>query len=109
MKNRWSDRDASQFVAQYAERWGEDLALRTYSSRLLGSDPELVLHGGGNTSTKGSHRNILGQDVPAVYVKASGWNMSTIEPEGHIPLDLHYLRQLCTLAELDDDAISQEF
>jgi rhamnose utilization protein RhaD (predicted bifunctional aldolase and dehydrogenase)/NAD(P)-dependent dehydrogenase (short-subunit alcohol dehydrogenase family) len=109
MKNRWSDQDASRFVAQYAGRWGEDLALRTYSSRLLGSDPELVLHGGGNTSVKGNHRNILCQDVPAVYVKASGWDMSKIEPEGHIPLDLRYLRQLCTLAELDDDAMSQEF
>jgi rhamnose utilization protein RhaD (predicted bifunctional aldolase and dehydrogenase)/NAD(P)-dependent dehydrogenase (short-subunit alcohol dehydrogenase family) len=108
MKNRWSDLEATQFVAQYAARWGEDLALRTYTSRLLGSDPELVLHGGGNTSVKGSFQNILGQQVPAVYVKASGFDMSKIEPEGHIPLDLYYLRLLCTLPELSDSAMAEE-
>ena len=98
-----------QFITQYAAQWGEDLALRTYTSRLLGSDAELVLHGGGNTSVKGSYRNILGQQVPAVFVKASGFDMSKIEPPGHIPLDLSYLRQLCTLTELSDDAMAAEF
>jgi len=53
MRSRWSDRDAADAVARYAARGvNEDLALRTYTTRLLGSDPALVLHGGGNTSVK---------------------------------------------------------
>jgi rhamnose utilization protein RhaD (predicted bifunctional aldolase and dehydrogenase)/NAD(P)-dependent dehydrogenase (short-subunit alcohol dehydrogenase family) len=109
MKNRWSDQDALQFVAQYGARWGDDLALRTYTTRLLGSDAALVLHGGGNTSVKGTYRNIFGQDTPALFMKASGFNMAKIEPQGHTPLDLEYLRRLCRLPELSDDAMAGEF
>ena len=50
MRSRWSDDEAASFVARYGARRGEDLALRTYTSRLLGADDRLVLHGGGNTS-----------------------------------------------------------
>jgi len=109
MKNRWSDQDAEQFLAQYAERWGADLALRTYTTRLLGSEVSLVLHGGGNTSVKGVYRNVFGHDTPALFMKASGFNLATIEPEGHTPLDLEYLRRLCALPELSDDAMAGEF
>ena len=66
MRNRWLNQDASRLVAQYAPRWGEDLALRTYSSRLLGAEESLVLHGGGNTSVKGYATNVLGEQVPAL-------------------------------------------
>ncbi|PYV21258.1 MAG: bifunctional aldolase/short-chain dehydrogenase, partial [Acidobacteria bacterium] len=92
MKNRWRDEDAARFVAEHARQWGEDLSLRTYSTRLLGADDGLVLHGGGNTSVKGTHRNLLGEPVSAIFVKASGSNMATIEPEGHPGLDLECLR-----------------
>jgi rhamnose utilization protein RhaD (predicted bifunctional aldolase and dehydrogenase)/NAD(P)-dependent dehydrogenase (short-subunit alcohol dehydrogenase family) len=109
MKNRWSDQDAEQFLAKYAERWGADLALRTYTTRLLGSEEALVLHGGGNTSVKGPYRNVFGQDTPALFMKASGFNLATIDPEGHTPLDLEYLRRLCALPELADDAMAGEF
>src|SRR5262245_55665752 len=47
MRNRWSDRDAAEFVGRYGERWGEPLALRVYTSRLIGADADLVMHGGG--------------------------------------------------------------
>jgi hypothetical protein len=109
MKNRWSDQDADQFLAQYAAQWGADLALRTYTTRLLGSEEALVLHGGGNTSLKGTHRNVFGQETPALFMKASGFNLATIEPEGHTPLDLEYLKRLCALPELSDDAMAGEF
>jgi len=109
MKNRWSDRDASQFTARYAAQWGEDLALRTYTSRLLGADEGLVLHGGGNTSVKGNYRNVFGQQVPALFIKASGYDMSKIEPEGHSAVDLDYLKRLCTLPDLSDAAMAGEF
>ena len=109
MKNRWSDADAGECVARYAAPWGEDVALRTYTSRLLGSDAGLVLHGGGNTSVKGTHRNILGQEMPALFMKASGFDMATIDPEGHIPLDLEHLKRLCGLPDLSDEAMAGEF
>src|SRR5262245_32572947 len=108
MRSRWSDDEAASFVARYAERWGEDLALRTYASRLLGADDRLVLHGGGNTSVKGTFVNRLGEQVPAIYVKASGHDLATIEPEGHPGLDLGYLRKLRALSQLDDEAMTNE-
>ena len=53
MQNLWSDSDAKAAIAQHAAKGiGEDLALRVYTTRLLGGEPRLVLHGGGNTSVK---------------------------------------------------------
>jgi rhamnose utilization protein RhaD (predicted bifunctional aldolase and dehydrogenase)/NAD(P)-dependent dehydrogenase (short-subunit alcohol dehydrogenase family) len=109
MRNRWSDAEAKQFIEQYGAKYGADLALRTYTARLLGSEESLVLHGGGNTSVKGTFRNIVGQDLPALFMKASGFNLATIEPEGHTPLDLEYLRKLCALPKLSDEVMAGEF
>ncbi len=108
MRSRWSEEDAAGFVARYAGRWGEALALRTYSSRLLGSEPSLVLHGGGNSSVKGAWENVLGELAEALFVKASGVDMATIEPEGHPGLDLSYLLKLRWLPELDDQSMVNE-
>jgi rhamnose utilization protein RhaD (predicted bifunctional aldolase and dehydrogenase) len=108
MRSRWSDDEAATFVARYGERWGEELALRTYTSRLLGADDRLVLHGGGNTSVKGTFVNRLGEQIPALYVKASGHDLATIEPEGLPGLDLGYLRKLRALPRLDDEAMANE-
>ncbi|MBF0214797.1 MAG: bifunctional aldolase/short-chain dehydrogenase [Magnetococcales bacterium] len=105
MKNRWSDSEAAAFIARHAPRWGEALALRTYTSRLLGSEKGLVLHGGGNTSVKGVSRTLLNEEIPAIYIKASGWSLETIEPEGHTGLDLSALRPLIRLEHLDDAAM----
>ena len=109
MQNRWREDEAAQFVANYAARWGEDVALRTYSSRLLGAEESLVLHGGGNSSVKGTHTSLLGERVPAIYVKASGYSMAAIEPNGHPGLDLAYLRKLRALPELSDEQMLDEF
>jgi rhamnose utilization protein RhaD (predicted bifunctional aldolase and dehydrogenase)/NAD(P)-dependent dehydrogenase (short-subunit alcohol dehydrogenase family) len=109
MQNRWSDEEASGFVVQCAARWGEDLALRTYSSRLLGAEETLVLHGGGNTSVKGYATNVLGEQVPALYMKASGYNLRDIEPQGHSALDLEFLKRLRVLEDLSDAAMADEF
>src|SRR5438132_11451561 len=108
MQSRWSDEDAAAFVARYASRWGEDLALRTYTSRLLGGDDRLVLHGGGNTSVKGIFTNRLGEAIAALYVKASGHDLATLEPEGLPGLDLGYLRKLRALEAPDDEAMAGE-
>ncbi len=108
MENKWSEAKVSEFIAKYGGQWGEDLALRTYTSRLIGAEKELVLHGGGNTSVKGIFTNILGKRTPAIFVKASGHRLATIEPEGHSGLNLEYLQQLRTLPELADETMVNE-
>jgi rhamnose utilization protein RhaD (predicted bifunctional aldolase and dehydrogenase)/NAD(P)-dependent dehydrogenase (short-subunit alcohol dehydrogenase family) len=108
MIGQWSDEEASRFVNQYGPRWGEDLALRTYSSRLLGAEESLVLHGGGNTSVKGYATNVLGEQFPALYVKASGYDLAAIEPEGHSAVDLEFLTRLRVLEDLSDSAMADE-
>ncbi|MEE3288720.1 MAG: bifunctional aldolase/short-chain dehydrogenase, partial [Pseudomonadota bacterium] len=92
MENRWSDVEARQFVERYGVEHGEELALRTYTSRLIGTEPSLVLHGGGNTSVKGTLPNLFGETSPALFIKASGQDLATIAPEGHVPVDLAYLQ-----------------
>ena len=108
MRSRWSEEEAAGFVARYGPEWGEALALRTYSTRLVGEDPDLVLHGGGNSSVKVTTTNLFGDEVSVVYVKASGADMATIEPAEHPGLDLDYLRRLRVLRELGDaDMVDQ--
>jgi rhamnulose-1-phosphate aldolase/alcohol dehydrogenase len=109
LKSRWSEAEAAKFVAEYGTEWGEELALRTYTSRLIGQEQAIVLHGGGNTSVKGTWRNAWGEPVPAIYVKASGCDLAGIRPEGYAPLDLEYLRRLRTLGSLADDRMANEF
>lgn len=109
MHNRWSDAEAARCVERYGPRWGEALALRTYTSRLLGAEPELVLHGGGNTSLKGTLRDPFGEEVPALFVKASGADLASIEPEGHVTVRLDPLRRWPELpGDLDDDDATRE-
>jgi rhamnose utilization protein RhaD (predicted bifunctional aldolase and dehydrogenase)/NAD(P)-dependent dehydrogenase (short-subunit alcohol dehydrogenase family) len=108
MISEWSDAGAAEYVARYGVRWGEDLALRTYGARLLGSDDRLVLHGGGNCSVKTIFSNILGENLPAIFVKASGCDMASMEPDAYTPLDLEYLRKLRGLGHLSDDDMVNE-
>jgi rhamnose utilization protein RhaD (predicted bifunctional aldolase and dehydrogenase) len=109
VKSRWSERNAQAFVDRYAARGvNADLALRTYSSRLLGSDPQLVLHGGGNTSVKTTLSDTFCNPVAALCVKGSGWDLATIEPEGHSALRLEPLLRLRE-ARLSDEALVNYF
>lgn len=103
MESRWSDAEAARYVARYGEAWGEELALRVYTSHLIGSDPDLVLHGGGNTSVKGVVTTLLGDRVEALWVKGSGSDLDRIEPPGFACLDLTYLRRLRSLERLPDE------
>src|SRR5450759_1220317 len=81
MQSAWIDRDAEAAVARYKDL-GRDLALRVYTTRLLGRDPRLVLHGGGNTSVKTKLADLNGDTVDVLCVKGSGWDMGGIEPAG---------------------------
>src|SRR5947199_3311435 len=93
MKSGWNDRDADAAVAAY-ENLGRDLALRVYTTRLLGQDPRLVLHGGGNTSVKTRVADLNGGEVEVLCVKGSGWDMGMIEPAGLPAVRLEPLRKL---------------
>jgi rhamnose utilization protein RhaD (predicted bifunctional aldolase and dehydrogenase)/NAD(P)-dependent dehydrogenase (short-subunit alcohol dehydrogenase family) len=105
MQSLWSDDDAQAFIDRYAALGvGEDLALRVYTSRLLGADPRLVRHGGGNTSLKTTVKDRVGRPVAVLCVKGSGWDLGDIEPEGlpAVRLDpLLALRQLNALSDED--------
>ncbi len=109
MENRWSDDKAAQFIEKYGNRWGRDLAIGLYVASLIGAEDKLVLHGGGNSSVKTSHTNLLGECLPAIYVKASGYNMAHIEPDGYTGLDLEYLKKLRSLSEMTDEEMVNEF
>ena len=109
MQNRWSDDKATQFIEKYGERWGQDLAIGLYAAALIGSEDKLVLHGGGNSSVKTVHTNILGEQLDAIYVKASGYNMAHMEPNGYTGLDLNYLKKLRPLSDISDEDMVNEF
>jgi rhamnose utilization protein RhaD (predicted bifunctional aldolase and dehydrogenase)/NAD(P)-dependent dehydrogenase (short-subunit alcohol dehydrogenase family) len=109
MQSRWSDSESSEFVARYVKSYGGDLALRTYTSRLIGAESALVLHGGGNTSVKTTFTDLLGRELTGVFVKASGHDLAVIEPEGHTGLYLDGLSDLRALETLDDGAMVNAF
>jgi rhamnose utilization protein RhaD (predicted bifunctional aldolase and dehydrogenase)/NAD(P)-dependent dehydrogenase (short-subunit alcohol dehydrogenase family) len=104
MNSLWSDADADAFVARYAAQGiARDVALRVYTTRLLGGNPRLVLHGGGNSSVKTTARDLLGETVEVLCVKGSGWDMGNIEPAGLPAVRLAPLRALRALDKLADE------
>jgi len=104
MESLWNDGDAERAVARYRQQGvAEDLALRVYTTRLLGGVPSLVLHGGGNTSVKTQARDMAGEDVEVLCVKGSGWDMASIEPPGLPAVRLAPLRRLAALDGLSDE------
>src|SRR5262245_10384412 len=104
MQSRWVDRDAKAAVDRYAAAGvTPELALRVYTTRLLGGDPALVLHGGGNTSVKLQMPDLVGEQADVLCVKGSGWDMATIEPPGLPAVRLKALLKLAGLKALDDD------
>ncbi|MDW3647397.1 MAG: bifunctional aldolase/short-chain dehydrogenase [Bacteroidia bacterium] len=95
MKSSWKDSEAQALN-------NDLLKLRVYTSRLLGSDEDLVLHGGGNTSVKIKETNIFGEEEEILYVKGSGWDLATIEEAGFAPVKLDALYKLAELDTLTD-------
>ena len=94
MKSLYNDVEAKEFKT--------DLDLRVYTSRLLGKDSSLVLHGGGNTSVKSTATNLFGEEEDILYVKGSGWDLATIEAEGFAPVKMDMLLKMAELKELND-------
>ena len=100
MKSLWNDSEAALFSGP--------LGPRVYTSRLLGRDKSLVLHGGGNTSVKLVEKNLFGEEEEILYVKGSGWDLEKIEPAGFSPVRLDYVRRLGALASLSDPQMVNE-
>jgi rhamnose utilization protein RhaD (predicted bifunctional aldolase and dehydrogenase)/NAD(P)-dependent dehydrogenase (short-subunit alcohol dehydrogenase family) len=100
MHSLWNDAEAAAFTGP--------LGPRIYSSRLLGREPALVLHGGGNTSVKLRERNLLGDEEDLLYVKGSGWDLERIEAGGFPAVRLEHLRRLAALETLSDPQMVNE-
>jgi rhamnose utilization protein RhaD (predicted bifunctional aldolase and dehydrogenase)/NAD(P)-dependent dehydrogenase (short-subunit alcohol dehydrogenase family) len=100
MKSLWDEREASLYSG--------DLGQRVYTSRLLGRDPSLVLHGGGNTSVKIRETNLVGEVEDILYVKGSGWDLATIEEAGFAPVRMAHLLKLAQLPSLSDPQMVNE-
>jgi rhamnose utilization protein RhaD (predicted bifunctional aldolase and dehydrogenase)/NAD(P)-dependent dehydrogenase (short-subunit alcohol dehydrogenase family) len=100
VKSLWSALEAQKFQG--------DLAQRVYSSRLLGADAALVMHGGGNTSVKSVATNLIGETEEILYVKGSGWDLETIEAGGFAPCRMKHLLGLAKLPSLSDAQMAAE-
>jgi rhamnose utilization protein RhaD (predicted bifunctional aldolase and dehydrogenase)/NAD(P)-dependent dehydrogenase (short-subunit alcohol dehydrogenase family) len=104
LKNNWSNNESRKYISKYKKLGhSEDLALRVYTSRLLGRNSELVLHGGGNTSVKTTIKDIDGKNYDVLCVKGSGWDMAEIEPEGLPAVKLKPLLSLKNKKHLSDE------
>jgi rhamnose utilization protein RhaD (predicted bifunctional aldolase and dehydrogenase)/NAD(P)-dependent dehydrogenase (short-subunit alcohol dehydrogenase family) len=110
MKSLWSESEAADAVAKYTGAgYPADLAIRVYTTRLLGQVPALVLHGGGNTSVKTQWRDLDGASIDVVCVKGSGWDMASIEPQGLPAVALEPLKALTRFEALsDEEMVSQQ-
>ncbi len=100
MENRWHSSEQTMGDGALAE------CVR--GSRMIGSEENLVLHGGGNSSIKTHLRDITGRTIDVIYVKGSGWNMGTIEPAGFAPLRLDRLRELLEVDSISDPEMVNE-
>ncbi len=95
MKSFWNEKEVKDIK-------NDLLGMRVYTSRLLGKEEDLVLHGGGNTSVKIKEKNIFGEEEDILYVKGSGWDLATIEAPGFAPVKLSALIRLANLDRLSD-------
>jgi rhamnose utilization protein RhaD (predicted bifunctional aldolase and dehydrogenase)/NAD(P)-dependent dehydrogenase (short-subunit alcohol dehydrogenase family) len=102
MRSAWNDAEAAAAIERWAASYGKDLALCVYASRLIGGDPSLVLHGGGNTSVKAPVKSVFGDEITALFVKGSGGDLRAIEPAGFTALQLAPLLRLRTVDQLSD-------
>jgi rhamnose utilization protein RhaD (predicted bifunctional aldolase and dehydrogenase)/NAD(P)-dependent dehydrogenase (short-subunit alcohol dehydrogenase family) len=104
MLSLWDAAAAETLVSGYATKGVErDIALRIYTTRLLGGEPRLVLHGGGNTSVKTKVSDLVGDSWEVLCVKGSGWDMAVIEPRGLPAVKLGALLKARGLGRLSDE------
>jgi rhamnose utilization protein RhaD (predicted bifunctional aldolase and dehydrogenase)/NAD(P)-dependent dehydrogenase (short-subunit alcohol dehydrogenase family) len=103
VESAWVDRDAEALVAHGTKSGiDRDFGLRLYTTRLLGRDPKLVLHGGGNTSLKAHARDRFGEEIEVLRVKATGADMAAIDADGFCSVRLAQMRRVRSLDHIDD-------
>jgi len=104
IENNYSPKDAAEWRSAGGEAPADqDLGERVYTSRLIGQNPDLVMHGGGNTSVKVRRENLFGESCDVLHVKGSGWDLDTILAAGLPGLWLDPLRDLRRLERLSDE------
>ena len=103
-ENRWNENDIRDRLAKVGHsQLEQDLAYRVYTSQLIGQVPDLVMHGGGNTSCKSVTTDLFGNDIEVLCVKGSGWDLGTIEAPGLPAVKLALLLELRALDALSDE------
>jgi rhamnose utilization protein RhaD (predicted bifunctional aldolase and dehydrogenase)/NAD(P)-dependent dehydrogenase (short-subunit alcohol dehydrogenase family) len=95
MNNLWNETEAKKLKKDLLKQ-------RVYTSRLLGANEDLVMHGGGNTSVKITKKNLFGEPEALLYVKGSGWDLGTIEAEGFAPVKMDTLLKMAQMEDLSD-------
>ena len=108
MQNSWKKSEAEQIKNEFGLHSGNDVAICTYVSRLIGREPDLVLHGGGNTSVKTLTPNIFGDQCLTIFVKASGFDLANISPNGFSAIDLKRAKRLRSLPDLSQDEMNKQ-
>lgn len=109
MNNGWIEAEADDFIKTHGPERGNDVALLAYATRLVGSRQDLAMHGGGNTSLKGVVKTVAGDDVAALFVKASGVALEAVLPSDFVCLDYDYLKKLRAVSSLTDEIMADEF
>ncbi len=109
MNNGWIEAEADDFIKTHGPEKGNDVALLAYATRLVGSRPDLAMHGGGNTSLKGVVKTVAGDEVAALFVKASGVALEAVLPSDFVCLDHAYLKKLRAVSSLTDEIMADEF
>lgn len=109
MNNGWVETEANDFIRTHGFKGGNTIALLAYATRLVGKQPDLAMHGGGNTSLKGMIKTLAGDEVAALFVKATGVAMDKMTPAGFVALDLAYLKKLRGVSSLTDEIMADEF
>ena len=106
MNNGWIEAEADDFIKTHGPERGNDVALLAYATCLVGSQPDLAMHGGGNTSLKGVVKTVAGDDVAALFVKASGVALEAVLPSDFVCLGHAYLKKLRAVSSLTDEIMA---
>ena len=101
--NLWTDAEAQKWTSATNNEADQLVAQRVYSSRIIGADPDLVMHGGGNTSVKVVRPDLFGNPTDVLHVKGSGWDLDTIEAPGLPGVRMEPLMSLRELDALSDE------
>ncbi|MCX7725724.1 MAG: bifunctional aldolase/short-chain dehydrogenase [Chitinispirillaceae bacterium] len=109
MHSLWDESEITEFKLSFPSNLPPTLIEQIYATRLLGTDKKLVLHGGGNTSCKVKYKNILGEVIDTLFIKASGCNMAEVEAKDFIPLELNRLLKLENIKEISDEEMIEYF